>query len=366
MIFSTQAAQLGFGCMRLKMTDGKVDYPEFCRMIDAYLSAGFCYFDTAHGYIGGQSETALRDCLVARHPRGSFMLADKLSAWYIEKEEDVLPFFESQLALCGVEYFDVYFLHSVARDAYEKHQRCKSFETLKALKEEGKIRHIAMSFHDSAAVLDRILSEQPCIEAVQIQLNYLDYDDPIVQSRACYDVAVKHKKEVIVMEPVKGGALAALPEEAREVLDSLGGGHSCASYALRFAAGLPAVRMVLSGMGSMEMMEDNINTFRTLMPLSEEERAATARVAKIIRTARLIPCTGCTYCTEVCPKKIPIPTLFSFHNRLLLGDMTPEETEHFLLTEKLLAGECMACGECEKLCPQSIDIRACLKKTYNL
>ncbi len=365
MIFNTKKAQLGFGCMRLKMTDGAVDYPEFCRMIDAFLAAGYNYFDTAHGYIGGQSETALRDCLVARHRREDFMLANKLSAWYIEKEEDVLPFFESQLALCGVEYFDVYFLHSVTRDAYEKHKRCKSLEILKKLKEEGRIKHIAMSFHDSAAILDRILAEQPCIEAVQIQMNYLDCEDPIVQSRACYDVAVKHGKEVIVMEPCKGGALASLSAEAGAVLDALGGG-SYASYALRFAAGFPAVAMVLSGMGSMEMMEDNIRTFESLTPLTGEELAATARVRESIQRAKAIPCTGCAYCTESCPKHIPIPELFSFYNRFLLADTTPEETENFLLTDKLPAGDCLKCGRCEEICPQSIDIRARLEKIYDL
>ncbi len=365
MIFNHETAKLGFGCMRLKMTDDKVDYPEFCRMIDAFLAAGYNYFDTAHGYIGGQSETALRDCLVARYRREDFVLANKLSPWYIEKEEDILPFFENQLALCGVEYFDVYFFHCMTKETYEKHKRCNSFKIIKELKAEGRIKHIAMSFHDSAAVLDRILAMEPYIEAVQIQLNYLDYEDPIVESRACYDVAVKHGKEVIVMEPVKGGALSSLPEEAREVLSALGGG-SCASYALRFAAGFPGVSMVLSGMGSMEMMEDNINTFRTLTPLSDAERAATLCVRDILQKAKQIPCTGCAYCTEACPKEIPIPELFSFYNRLLLAQTTPAETEKFLLTDKLLAGDCLKCGKCERICPQSIDIRARLEKIYKL
>ena len=238
MAFEKIKKNFGFGCMRLKLVDGNVDYTEFNRMIDLFMESGFNYFDTAHGYINGKSETAIRDCLVARYKREDFVLANKLSPWFFEKEEDILPLFESQLSACGVDYFDFYLFHCLTRETYPKNKRCNTFEIINRLKEEGKIKHIAMSFHDTADVLDTILTEQPSIEAVQLQFNYLDFDDPGVQSKACYDVAVKHGKRVLVMEPVKGGALVDLPDRAKEVLDGFSGG-SYASYALRFAASFP-------------------------------------------------------------------------------------------------------------------------------
>lgn len=355
MPFEKIKKKFGFGCMRLKMVDENVDYDEFCRMIDAFLDAGFNYFDTAHGYIGGKSETAIRDCLVARHDREDFVLANKLSAWFFEKEEDVLPLFESQLEACGVDYFDFYLFHCLNRDTYPKNKRCRSFEIVKRLKEEGKIKHIGMSFHDTADVLDTILTEQPLIEFVQLQFNYLDYDDPGVQSKACYDVAVKHGKRVIVMEPVKGGALVNLPDKAAQVLDELGGG-SYASYALRFAASYPAVFMVLSGMGSMEMMNDNLNTFSDFKPLSEAEFEATARVREIIREVRQVPCTACRYCTDVCPKSIPVPEIFAAYNKYLAAKITRGEAKS-AFPESPTPADCIKCGRCESICPQGIGIR---------
>jgi len=359
--FDKVKQKLGFGCMRLKMTDDKVDYEEFSRMIDAFIAAGFNYFDTAHGYIDGQSETAIRDCLVARYDREDYVLADKLSCWYFEKEDDILPLFEKQLAQCGVEYFDFYLFHSVTRNYYEKFKSCNAFEIIKKQKEQGRIRHIAMSFHDTAEVLDGILTEQPFIEAVQLQLNYLDYDDPGVQSKACYDVAVKHGKKVIVMEPVRGGYLANLPAQAAEVFDRLKGG-SYASYALRYAASFPEVFMVLSGMGSMEMMQDNIKTFANFVPLSPEETAAADRAREIIRQVRQIPCTKCRYCTEVCPKNIPVPELFSVYNQVLSAKITRGEAKTLLPQDGGLAADCVKCGKCENVCPQNIEIREHLER----
>ena len=235
MPFEKIKKNFGFGCMRMKMAGEEVDYDEFCKMIDAFLDAGFNYFDTAHGYINFKSQAALRECLVKRHDREDFVLANKLTPWFIEKEEDVLPFFESQLSACGVDYFDFYLFHCMNKDTYKKQLSCNSFEIVKKLRDEGKIRHIAMSFHDTADVLDMILTEQPFIEAVQLQFNYLDYDDPGVQSKACYDVARKHGKPIMVMEPVKGGVLVNLPEKAAELLRAAGGG-SHASYALQISA----------------------------------------------------------------------------------------------------------------------------------
>ena len=361
MSFEKIKKNFGFGCMRLKLVDEQVDYPEFCRMIDLFMDAGFNYFDTAHGYINGQSETAIRDCLVARYDREAYVLANKLSRWYFEKEEDIIPLFETQLKQCGVEYFDFYLFHALSEKAYAKYKACNCFNIVQELKQQGKIKHIAMSFHDTAEVLDMILTEQPCIEAVQLQFNYLDFDDPNVQSKACYDVAVKHGKKVLVMEPVKGGALVDLPEEASQVLDGLGGG-SYASYALRFAASFPEVFMVLSGMGSVEMMEDNLNTFRDFVPLNEEEMAATAQVRQIIRQVHQLPCTSCRYCTEVCPQAIPIPDIFTLYNKVLAAKISRAEAKTSFPADKPHAGDCIVCGACEKVCPQSIKIRSHLEK----
>jgi len=353
-MFEEVKKNFGFGCMRMQMDGEQVDYAEFCRMIDAFLEAGFCYFDTAHGYIDGKSETAIRDCLVARYPREAFVLANKLSDWFFQSEEEIVPLFESQLKLCGVEYFDFYLFHCLNRTSYPKHKQCNSFEVIKQLKEQGKIRHIAMSFHDTADVLDMILSERPEIEAVQLQINYLDYDDPGVQSKACYDVAVKHGKKVIVMEPVKGGALVNLPEEAKPVLDALGGG-SYASYALRYAASFPEVFMVLSGMGNMEMVEDNLRTMGNFVPFCEEEHQAVARVREIIRKIRQIPCTKCNYCADVCPKKIPVSQIFATYNEHLSAKKTFDDVREQLAGME--ASACIKCGKCEQVCPQNIKIR---------
>lgn len=348
--------RLGFGCMRLKMIDDKVDYQEFSKMIDTFIAAGFNYFDTAHGYIDGKSEVAIRECLTSRYNREDYVLANKLSDWYFEKEEDILPLFNSQLKLCGVEYFDFYLFHCLTRKSYPKHLECNTFEIIEKLKEEGKIKHIAMSFHDTAEVLDKILTEQPFIEAVQLQINYLDYDDPGVQSKACYDVAVKHGKKVIVMEPVRGGQLVNLPDKGQKVFDELGGG-SYASYALRYAASYPEVFMVLSGMGNMDMISENINTFTNFAPLNKQEIEATDRVREIIREVRQIPCTGCGYCTEVCPKNIPIPELFSAYNKVLAAKITRGEAKELFPKDKASAGDCVKCGKCEGVCPQGIKVK---------
>lgn len=365
MAFDNVKKKLGFGCMRLKMTDGKVDYNEFSRMIDAFIAAGFNYFDTAHGYIDGMSQTAIRDCLCARYNREDFVLADKLSSWCFEKKEDIIPLFESQLKLCGVEYFDFYLFHSVTRGSYPKYKDSNSFEIVKKLKEQGKIKHIGMSFHDTSDILDMILTEQPFIEVVQLQINYLDYDDPGVQSKACYDVAVKHGKKIIVMEPVRGGYLANPPDKAAKVFDKLNGG-SYASYALRYAASFPEVFMVLSGMGNTEQIKDNIETFTNFVPLSRKELEATDKAREIIREVRQLKCTKCNYCTGVCSQNIPIPELFEHHNKYIAAKITKAEMKALFPKDKPSASDCVKCGECEKICPQGIDIKYWIERISKL
>ena len=351
----------GFGCMRLPMNGSEVDTEETCRMVDAFLEAGFNYFDTAHGYIQGKSELALKECLTSRYPRDRYILTDKLTDFYFKKEEDIRPFFESQLQACGVDYFDFYLMHAQNAENYKFFKSCHAYENAFALKKEGKIRHVGISFHDTAEVLDRILTEYPEVEVVQIQFNYLDYDDPAVQSRLCYEVCRKHNKPALVMEPVKGGSLVNLPEKAKAVLDNLHGG-SPASYALRFAAGFPGMMMVLSGMSNMEQMQDNISFMKDFKPLNEEEMEAVKKVQQIFREKDLIPCTACGYCTEGCPKHIAIPDLFAVMNAgMLHHDRNADYFYNEMHTgEGRKASDCIKCGKCEKACPQHLPIRELL------
>jgi predicted aldo/keto reductase-like oxidoreductase len=352
----------GFGCMRFPMKDGEVDTAEVCRMVDAFLDAGFNYFDTAHGYLGGKSETALRECLTSRHPRESFVLTNKLTAPYFNSNEDIRPFFESQLAACGVDYFDFYFMHAQNRTNFQKYKDCKAYETALELISEGKARHLGISFHDTADVLDEILTEYPQIEVVQIQFNYLDYEDASVQSRLCLETCKKHGKPVIVMEPVKGGSLVNLPDDAAAVLDALHGG-SHASYAIRFAAGQDGIMMVLSGMGSMDMMCDNLSYMTDFKPLDKRETEAVFKVAEIIKSKNLIACTSCRYCVDGCPANIAIPKLFACMNESNKWKNWNSDYYYGIFTkDRGKASDCIGCGQCEDICPQKLPIRELLKQ----
>ena len=360
--FEELKGNFGFGCMRLPMTLSHVNYKEFSKMADAYIEAGFNYFDTAHGYLVGKSETAIKNCVIKRYPRESIILTDKLSDGYFKKEEDIRPFFEKQLKWCGVKYFDFYLMHSLNKKNYKKYRDCHAFEIAQELKKEGKIHHVGFSFHDKPALLDKILTEHPEVEFVQIQFNYADYDNPSVESYECYKICEKHDKPVIVMEPVKGGGLVKLPDEAKAILDDVGSG-SYASYAIRFAASFPNVIMVLSGMGSMEMMSDNLSFMTDFKPFSEEEFEAVAKVREIIAKQKMIQCTGCRYCVEGCPQNIKIPDLFSCYNeKKQYRDWNSNVYYANLTANSGKAKDCIKCGKCEKICPQNLPIRDLMKK----
>lgn len=353
----------GFGCMRLPMKGGEVDTAEFSQMVDAFLENGFNYFDTAHGYLGGKSETALKLCLTSRYPRDRYILTNKLTNFFFKEQGDIRPLFESQLKACGVDYFDIYLMHAQGADNFAYFKKCHAYETALELMGEGKFRHFGISFHDRAEVLEQILTEYPQIEVVQIQFNYVDYNDPAVESRKCYEVCRKFGKPVIVMEPVRGGNLVNLPETAKAVFDKLHGG-SPASYAIRFAAGFEGIRMVLSGMSDMAQMQDNISYMKDFQPLSDQELAAVDRVREIFSSMNLIPCTSCRYCVAGCPKKISIPDLFA--------DMNAKQNYHDWNVDYYYnvvhtgngqgkASECIKCGKCEKACPQHLPIRDLLE-----
>ena len=360
--FEKVKKNFGFGCMRLPMKGKEVDQAEFSRMVDTYIAAGFNYFDTARVYLGGQSETAIRECIAKRYPREAFVLADKLSASLFNSREEIRPLFEKQLESCGVEYFDFYLMHSQNRDIFEKYKHCHAYEQAFELKKEGKVRHVGLSFHDKADVLEDILKQYPQVEFVQIQLNYLDYDDLAVQGRQCYEVCRKYNKPVIVMEPVKGGSLVNLPDDAAQVLKSLKGG-SPASYAIRFAAGFDGIFMVLSGMSNMEQMQDNISFMQDFRPLDKRETEVVKKVCGIYQSKRLIPCTACRYCTDGCPKQIDIPNLFSCLNaKKLHNDWNADYYySDVCAVNNGKASDCIGCGKCERSCPQHLPIRALLK-----
>lgn len=357
--------RFGFGFMRLPELekDKAVDLEQTCRMVDTFLESGFNYFDTAHGYLAGLSELALRDCLTSRYPRDRYILTNKLSGEFFKTGEDIRPLLDSQLEACGVDYFDFYLMHTQNSGNYQKFRDCDAYSLGPELIKEGKIRHFGISFHDKVEVLEKILKENPCIEVVQIQFNYLDYESESIQSRACYEICRRYGKPVITMEPVRGGSLATLPEDAAKVIGDLNGG-SPASYALRFAEGFDNMMMVLSGMSTFEQVRENTEMMKDFKPLDETEKAALKQVVKIFNSKGAVPCTGCRYCVAGCPKRIPIPSIFGCMNtKKIFADDWGAGFYYELHTRDLgKASDCIKCGKCEASCPQHLPIRELLKE----
>lgn len=354
--------KLGFGCMRLPMDGEEVDLEEFQRMVDYSMKEGFNYFDTAHGYVSQKSEPALKACLTSKYERDSYILTNKLSVHFFKKEEDIRPLFQQQLSACGVEYFDYYLMHAQDRAIYQHFEKCNAYRIAQELKAEGKVKHVGISFHDTADVLDMILTEHPEIEIVQIQLNYVDWENASVQSRAVYEVCRQHQKSVLIMEPVKGGGLARLPKEAKKVFDEINHG-SYASYAIRFAASLEGVYKVLSGMSTMEQLKDNISYMKDFQPLSEEEYLAIDQVRDILNDLGGIACTACRYCIDGCPKKIAIPDLFACYNaKVQFNDWNSGYYYGVHTKTNGKASECIECRQCERICPQHLPIVNHLKE----
>lgn len=360
--------KLGFGMMRLPLLDESdpksIDLDTVKQMVDTALEKGFTYFDTAFPYHLQCSETAVGKALVARHPRDSFLLADKMPPWEIKTRADYPRIFELQKKRCQVSYFDFYLLHSLGVQNDKIMEETGGYDFLLHLKKTGQARAVGFSFHDQPEVLDGILTRHPQVDFVQLQVNYADMERTTIRSRDCLNVAKQHGVPVIVMEPVKGGGLAAPGEKIASLFHAAAPNASPASWALRFAASQPGVYLVLSGMSSMAQMKENINTMEDFKPLSEKEEKVIQAVQQIIKESTAIPCTACRYCTDGCPQKIDIPKLFSLYNMVeQFGDQNyPMMHYSRAIAESGRARDCIACGQCEAHCPQHIPIIQMLQK----
>ena len=357
--------KLGFGLMRLPLLDENdattIDLEQTKRMVDAFMEKGFTYFDTAWMYHGFQSENATKEVLVDRYPRESYTLATKLHSGFINSKEDRDKIFNQQKEKTGVDYFDYYLIHGISIESYEKYLELDCFNWMREKKARGEIRHMGFSYHDGAALLDRILTEQPDVEFVQLHLNYLDWDNDSIQSRLCYETAKKHNVPVIVMEPVKGGTLAKVSDRVESYFKNLDPAMSVPSWAIRFAASLDNVMMVLSGMSSIGQMEDNLSYMTDFKPFTETEMKQVLKAADLINENIVIPCTECSYCVEGCPMNIPIPKYFSLYNadkqEVEGKSWLPQEAYYENLTHEFgKASDCIACGQCEGVCPQHLPI----------
>ena len=357
--------KLGFGLMRLPQKDGKIDVEQTKVMVDKFLDAGFTYFDTAWAYAG--SEDAISQALVERYPRDKFQLATKNAAWInCKTREEAIAQFDTSLKQTGAGYFDFYLLHNLGESRTKAFDDFDMWSWIQEMKAEGKIKHIGFSFHSTPEELEEILNKHPEMEFVQLQINYADWENPAIKSKECYEVARKHGKPVIIMEPVKGGMLANPPEQVQKVFKEANPDASVASWAIKFAASLEGVITVLSGMSNIEQMEDNISYMKDFTKLSDKEEETINKAQEILKSIPIIPCTTCNYCAKVCPMKIGISGSFTAMNYLTLYNDMPaaKHQEEWLVGGHGLksASECIKCGKCEQVCPQHIKIRKELER----
>lgn len=351
--------KLGFGLMRLPMLGEEVDIEQVKTMVDMFIGKGFTYFDTAFGYISGKSEEAIKAALVDRYPRESFQLATKLPAWAGPKTaEEAKEMFWTSLKRTGAGYFDFYLLHNLGGTRSDAFDEFGIWDFLAERKKEGLIKHLGFSMHDSAETLDKVLTAHPEMEFVQLQINYADWESDSIQSRKCYEVAMKHNKPVIVMEPVKGGSLANMPDSVTKHFKEAAPDMSSASWALRYAASLEGVITVLSGMSNIQQMEDNLTVMADFKPLTDEERVVIEEAKNALESIPRIPCTDCKYCMKGCPMNINIPGIFSSVNTLLVYDHFDGAKGNYgwETMNGGKASDCIACGQCEEACPQHIKI----------
>ncbi|MBQ2080277.1 MAG: aldo/keto reductase [Treponema sp.] len=362
-------SKLGFGLMRLPEKDGEIDLERVKTMVDRYMQAGMNYFDTAYVYHGGKSEVAAREALVKRYPRESFMIATKLPAWEIKKESDIERIFNEQCERTGVDYFDFYLLHSIEDGSnYDTYVKYDCFNWGLKMKEEGRIKHIGFSYHGTPELLEKIVDAHPEMEFVQIQLNYLDRTNPVVQSQKLYDILHKRNIPMIIMEPVRGGMLSNMAPEIEAKFKAKRPNDSVASWALRYVASLDGVMTVLSGMSNEEQMEDNIKTFTNFEPVTDDEMKIIDEVTDAILKIPQIGCTSCRYCTDGCPMSISIPDVFRTINTLRRypDDWRAKNFYNGLVSRSGKAGDCVGCGQCEGVCPQHLPIIDLLKEASQI